>query len=120
MGNLALATLETVQIVPLTAVPFFTVNSKQEHAICHAVNAITTLSILNAAVIHIEVEYLPWLNDLSVKVFDADTDYMQSHPRKFGCSVQLNKTDALSKLNQLEDRLIELVGTAKDKLMGAV
>lgn len=120
MGNLALATLETVKIVPLTAVPLFTIDTKHDHEICQAVSAITTLAILSSDVLHIETEYTASIKGFAVKVFDAGTDYMLSHPRKFGRSIYLDSADALLKLNQLEDLLIELVGAAKDKSTGAI
>ena len=100
--------------------PDILLNTVDELAISNAVSAITTLSLLNANVIHIEFEYIPWLNDFTVKVFDGATNYMQGNPKKFGRGICLDKPDALEKLNALEDELIELVAEAKDKAMGAV
>ncbi len=99
--------------------PIFT-NTPREYDICKAIGAINTLAFLNASVLHIETEFLPFIQTFSVKVFDANTDYMKSHPRKFGHSVQLEKPYELDKLKALEDLLIEMIADAKDKIMGAV
>ena len=100
--------------------PDILLNTVDELAISNAVSAITTLSLLNANIIHIEFEYIPWLNDFTVKVFDGATNYMQGNPKKFGRGICLDKPDALEKLHALEDELIDLVAEAKDKAMGAV
>jgi len=74
-------------------------STDQDKSIAEQICAITTLAVLNASVLHIEVEYIPWLSSFTVKVFEVTTDYMKAHPNHF--------------------RRIK-VGEAKDKLMGAV
>jgi hypothetical protein len=45
---------------------------------------------------------------------------MKAHPAHFRRSVSLERPDAINRLKDLEDLLIDKVGEAKDKLMGAV
>ncbi|WP_028863877.1 hypothetical protein [Psychromonas aquimarina] len=90
------------------------------HAVHSMVNSIMTLSMLNHEVLHINVAYAPHCADLEIKVFDADTDYFSAHKAMFSRCVHLDVANTLEQLKNLEDELIELVGQAKDKAMGAV
>jgi len=95
-------------------------STDQDKSIAEQICAITTLAVLNASVLHIEVEYIPWLSSFTVKVFEVTTDYMKAHPNHFRRIVPLERPDAINRLKDLEDLLIDKVGEAKDKLMGAV
>lgn len=87
-----------------------------ERAICGMVAAITTLSILSSDVLHIDIEYTANLKDFQVKVFDKNTDYMGPYRQKFGRAVYLDSVSSCDQLKALEDKLIAIVGEARDKL----
>lgn len=93
---------------------------ERDKAIAEQICSITTLAVLNASVLHIDIEYIPWLSSFSIKVFETSTDYMKAHPAHFRRTVLLERPDAVNRLKDLEDLLIDKVGEAKDKLMGAV
>lgn len=97
-----------------------TVNRKDDRAICDSVTAITTLAIVSADVLHINIDYSPQLKELKVRVFDVDTHSYHKLVKKFAKSIYLESKNAREQLNVLEDKLIELVADAKDKAMGAV
>ena len=107
--------------VTLNVVPSMMINNTEhEKVIAEQICSITTLAVLNASVLHIDIEYTPWLSSFSVKVFEVTTDYMKAHPNHFRRTVLLERPDAINRLKDLEDLLIDKVGEAKDKLMGAV
>ena len=95
-------------------------NRDQDKSIAEQICSITTLAVLNASVLHIDVEYIPWLSSFTVKVFDINTNYLEVRPPYFRRTVPLERPDAINRLKDLEDLLIGKVGEAKDKLMGAV
>jgi hypothetical protein len=95
-------------------------NKDEETAICNMVNAITTLALLNAKILHISVFYEPHCADLNIKVFKVDTNYFGIYKAIFRRCVHLDQSTSLQQLKTLEDDLIELVAEAMDKLMGAV
>ncbi|WP_022940090.1 hypothetical protein [Psychromonas hadalis] len=90
------------------------------HSVCSMVSAIMTLAMLSSDVLHIEVAYSPHCADLDVKVFNVDTNYFGIYKPLFRRCVHLDQSTSLEYLKALEDELIELVGNAKDKLVGAV
>ena len=120
MGNLALATLETVNIVPLADTPVFKVDTVQERAICQAISGITTLAILNKSVLHIYPGYSSHINHFVINVVAAKTDYHTDYDYMLNEMIDLSDDNALELLLQIEDSLIELIATEKDKLTGAV
>jgi hypothetical protein len=95
-------------------------DTSERLSVCHMVNAITTLAMLNAEVLHIEVFYEPHCADLNIKVHKADANYFGIYKAIFRRSVHLDQLTSLMQLKTLEDDLIELVAEAKDRLMGAV
>lgn len=88
-----------------------------ERAICSMVGAITELAMVSRSALHIEVKFSAHVNELEVKAFNANTDYMAPHRRVFGRNVYLDGVRALDALKQLEDELIDLIADAKDKTM---
>lgn len=94
-------------------------STDQDKAIAEQICSIITLAVLNASVLHIDVEYFPWLSSFTVKVFDTNP-VMKIRPPCFHRLVPLERPDAVKKLKELEDLLIDKVAAAKDKLMGAV
>ncbi|WP_019615505.1 hypothetical protein [Psychromonas ossibalaenae] len=92
-------------------------NTKAIHSM---VNSIMTLAMLNDEVLHIFVRYVPHTKEISVRVLDARTDYDNKQTELFTEHVYLDEPQSLDHLKLLEDLLIELVGQAKDKAMGAV
>ncbi len=95
-------------------------NKSEDMTICNAVTSITNLAILNRSVLHINVAYTPEDEGLVVKVFKADTNYMDRARAIFRRGLYLDQPSSLLQLQTVEDDLIELIGSAKDKLMGAV
>ena len=100
--------------------PLMMDKTERDKSIAEQICSITTLAVLNASVLHIDVEYIPWLSSFTVKVFDINTNYMEVRPPYFRRTVPLERPDAVNRLKDLEDLLIDKVGEAKDKLMGAV
>jgi len=96
-----------------------TVHRKDDRKICDSVTAITTLAIVSADDIHIEVTFSAHIKELQVKVFDVNTNYFDIYRQAFGRSVYLDAKTAPEQLSALEDKLIELIADAKDKAMGA-
>ena len=88
--------------------------------VCNMVNAITTLALLNADFLHIQVFYEPHCADLNIKVFNADTNYFGMYKPIFNRCIHLDSPSTILQLKTLEDDLIEFVADAKDKLVGAV
>lgn len=88
--------------------------------LCDVINGITALAVLNANILHIDIQYAAWLQSFSVKVFEVGTNYMRPHTYLFVRQVQLERPDVLNELKNLEDLLIDKIADAKDKLMGVV
>ena len=95
-------------------------NSSEDMSICNAVNSITNLALLNRNVLHINVTYSPEVDGIQVKAFKANANYFGIYKPVFSRCVYLDQPPTLNQLQTLEDDLIELIGSAKDRLMGAV
>jgi len=96
--------------------------------IFNAVCSITTYAMLSVDVLLIDVSYHPIGNYLYVYVSQVDRNFKDKEQgATFTKLIYLNESDALpnekdvlQQLKAIEDELIELVGLAKDRLMGAV
>ena len=88
-------------------------NKDLEQRIYQQVNSIMTLAMLSSDVLHIDVAYEANIKEISVKVFDKNTDYLHAHRRKFGLGIYLAQLTTVNTLLALEDKLIELVAEAR-------
>ena len=110
----------------LNVASFFTKKSRaildknEDVTVCNMVNAIITLALLNAELLHVQIFYEPHCADLNIKVFNADTNYFGVYKPILNRCVHLDQPSNLLQLTTLEGDLIELVADAKDKLAGAV
>lgn len=95
-------------------------DKSDDMTICNAVNSIMTLALLNRKVLHIKVTYSPEVDGIRVDAFKANANYFGIYKPVLSCCVYLDQPPTLNQLQALEDDLIELIGSAKDKLMGAV
>jgi hypothetical protein len=97
------------------------VSSDEDLLLVRAVSAITELAILSKNAMHIGVDYSPINHAFYVTARQTDHNYKDIESsvdlREF---VYLSEEDALQQLQTVEDKLIELVGLAKDKAMGAL
>lgn len=93
-------------------------NPANTSSVCDAVNAITTLAMLDCNVIHIHISFHAHTNAFEVRVNSAGTDYKKPSVM-LSEYIYLDKAWALEQLKTLEDKLIDLVAQAKDEAMGA-
>ncbi|MGF1704142.1 hypothetical protein L4D09_28040 [Photobacterium makurazakiensis] len=95
---------------------------RQERDCQDVVMQIMQLAMMNKDVIHIFVDYQVHVDSLTVRVLDAETDYEanQDYIHRVDISLTRNRyeNDAtpLTQLLELEDKLLELIAEAKDKL----
>lgn len=84
-------------------------NNENVRAINEAVSSIMTLAILYKDLLHINIKYTAYINEIEVKVFNQKTNYSTAHKRKFSCCVYLDTPNVLNKLKSLESKLIDLI-----------
>lgn len=73
------------------------------------VNSILILAIINNEILHIDVKYSAYINEIEIKVFSRNTNYLRGHKRKFSCGVYLDNPSALKTLRLLKSELISLI-----------
>ncbi len=95
-------------------------NKSEGDYICNAASAIMTLALLNREILHINVGYSPEVNGMQVKVFNANSNYFGKYDSIFSRSVYLDQPSTHLQLQTLEDDLIDLIASEKDRIMGAV
>lgn len=89
-------------------------SNKNMKVINEAVNSVLMLAMLNNDLLHIDIKYLAYINEIEVKVFNKNTDYSMAHKRKFSCGVYLDNPNALNILKSLEIKLIDLINKKSD------
>jgi hypothetical protein len=100
----------------------FAESLKQKRDCQDVVLQIIQLAMMNKEVIHIFVHYEAHVDLLTVRVRDVETDYdgMQSCIHRVDISLTRNRYEddatPLTQLLELEDKLLELIAEAKDKL----
>lgn len=100
----------------------FAESLKQKRDCQDVVLQIIQLAMMNKDVIHIHADYEAHVDLLSVRVLDVETDYdgIQSYIHRVDISLTRNRYEddatPLTQLLELEDKLLELIAEAKDKL----
>lgn len=100
----------------------FAESLKQKRDCQDVVLQIIQLAMMNKDVIHIHADYHPHVDVLYVCVQDAKTDYKNQqesiHTKRIDLLMNCadGDTPPLSQLLELEDKLLELIAEAKDKL----
>lgn len=100
----------------------FAESLKQQRDCQDVVLQIMQLAMMNKDVIHIHVDYHAHVDVLGVCVQEAETDYQiqQGFIHKQRIHQLMNRvegdTPPLTQLLELEDKLLELIAEAKDKL----
>lgn len=92
-----------------------TTGNKNMTPIHSAVNSLLILAIVNKDILHIDVTYHAYINEIEVKVFNQQTNYLIAHKRSFSCGVYLDSPNALNTLVHLQNKLIKLISDAKKK-----
>lgn len=100
----------------------FAKSLKQKRDCQDVVLQIIQLAMMNKDVIHIHAHYEAHVDLLSVRALDVETDYdgIQSNIHRVDISLTRNRYEddatPLTQLLELEDKLLELIAEAKDKL----
>jgi len=81
-----------------------------------AVNSLMTLAIVNQDILHIDVKYHAYINEIEIKVFNQTTNYSLAHKRKFSCGIYLDNPNALNTLQLLERKLVQLINNTKNRV----
>ena len=92
-------------------------NKIRENQIMEAVSNLTDMAIESRSLIHVLVSVTPHTDDVTVTVFATDFDWSKKQLAEplLLVSTKLSEDNALLKLLEVEDQVIELIAEAREQ-----